>query len=456
VTVASIAHARRRFGAADPAEVPEPFAPAIARLRDAAPSPGRRRTLHTLVGLLVAVAAWACFGRLDIVVVADGKLVPRTQVQVVQPMESGVLREVLVDEGAFVVAGDVLARLDASLVQSETRALQSEMARAALRQRRVRAELAGVPLARHADDDEALYQSALAQHDANRRAHASARAHEAGAVERLAAELAAAEATARKLDQVVPIVASAASRFAALAAEGFVSAFAALERERERIEKEHERDAQRHVVAGLEAALAQARERERQVVADDRRALEAELAQAGAEHARAAEALARQLWRGALVELRAPASGTVKDVAARTPGAVLGQGAVFATIVPAGDGLVAEVLVRHEDAGVVRAGLPARVKFAAFPFTRYGTIDGRVVHVAPDASDPPASDAARGPGGYRARIELAQQAIDALATTFPVGAGMLASAEIRLGDRRVVEYLLSPMQRAWHEAARER
>ena len=76
----------------------------------------------------------------------------------------------------------------------------------------------------------------------------------------------------------------------------------------------------------LEAALAQARERERQVVADDRRALEAELAQAGAEHARAAEALARQLWRGALVELRAPASGTVKDLASRTPGAVLGQG----------------------------------------------------------------------------------------------------------------------------------
>jgi len=180
------------------------------------------------------------------------------------------------------------------------------------------------------------------------------------------------------------------------------------------------------------------------------------MTQAEAELARLAEALARQMHREDRIELRAPQAGIVKDVATHTPGAVVGAGTVLVTLVPAGEELVAEVLVRHEDAGFVHPGQGARVKLAAYPFQKYGTIDGRVLHVAADATEPTGDRGVAAPSGYRARIALASQALRDADATLALASGMLVTAEIRLGERRVVEYLLSPLGKAWREAARER
>jgi HlyD family secretion protein len=322
--------------------------------------------------------------------------------------------------------------------------------------RRVDAELAGTSPARRPGDDDEAYAAALALYHANRRAHLDALAHEAAAIERLVQDLAAARATERKLEQVVPIVRSAAQRYAQLRSEGFASELSALEREREHIEKSQELAAQRHVVAGLESASIQARTRRAQVESGYRAQLQAERAQADADRVRVGEALARQMHRTDRVELRSPYAGTVKDVATHSVGAVVGAGTLLVTLVPAGEELVADVVVRHEDAGFVQPGQAARVKLAAYPFQKFGTLDGRVVHVAPDATEPPAERTNAAASGYRARIALAHQAIRSVDGSLELASGMLVTTEIRLGERRVVEYLLSPLQKAWSEAARER
>lgn len=430
------------------------FAPGWQRLETTPVAPGRRRLLHALLAFAAAALAWACLGKLDVVVVADGRLVPRTQLKLVQPVDAGVVREILVAEGATVVEGETLIRLDGTLVASEARALRAEVVRRDLQRRRVDAELDGSPPGRRDGDDEDAFAAALALYHANRRAHLDAVAQETAAVERLAQDIEAARATERKLERVAPIVRSASERYAQLRAEGYVSELAALERERDAIEKSQDLDAQRHVVAGLGSALAQARTRLAQATSAYRAQLHAERAQADAEFVRAGEALARELHRADAVEVRAPYAGTVKDVAAHGTGTVVAAGAPLVTLVPAGEALLAEVLVRHEDAGFVRPGQAARVKLASYPFQKYGTIDGRVVHVAPDATEPTV-DRPSG-AGYRARIALAAQALPGVEAPFALTAGMLATAEILLGERRVVEYLVSPLQRAWGEAARER
>lgn len=430
------------------------FAPGWERL-DAMHVPRHsRRLLHVLLLFGAAALAWAALAKLDVVVVAEGRLVPRTQLKLVQPVEAGVVREILVREGAAVVEGEPLIRLDAALVASEARALRAELARRQLQRRRVDAELAGVPPAFRAGDDEDAYVATLALFHANRRAHLDAVAQETAAIVRLAQELEASRATERKLERVVPIVRTVAERYAVLRSEGFVSELAALERDRDAIEKVQDLEAQHHVVAGLESTSTQARARLAQVTSGYRAQLQAERAQADAEIARTAEALARQLHRTEAVEIRAPCAGTVKDVAVRGPGSVVAAGAPLVTLVPAGEELVAEVMVRHEDAGFVQAGQRARVKLASYPFQKYGTIEGRVVHLAPDATEPSADRPAA--AGYRARVALAGQALRGEGPPFDLFAGMLATAEIRLGERRVVEYLLSPLQKAWGEAARER
>ncbi|CAG0987773.1 Hemolysin secretion protein D, plasmid [Burkholderiales bacterium] len=433
------------------------FAPGWQRIENTPASPGRRRLLHALLALLACAVAWTWLGRLDVVVVAEGRLAPRTQLRIVQPPDAGVVREVLVAEGASVLAGELLVRLDAVLAESETRALRAELQRRDLQLRRIDAELDAVPPDRRPDDAVDAHAAALALYHANRRAYLDAVAHETAAVDRLVQELAAARASERKLERVLPIVRSAAERYAGLRADGFVSELSALEREREHIEKTQDLAAQRHVVAGVEAALTQARRRLAQVSSAYRAQLRAERAQADGEFGRIGEALARQLHRAEQVELRAPSAGVVKDVATHSPGAVVGAGTPLVTLVPAGEELVADVIVRHEDAGFVRVGQASRVKLAAYPFQKYGTVDGRVVHVAADATEPARDrmpDAA--PSGYRARIALDGQLLRNADLALVLASGMQVSAEIRLGERRVIEYLLSPLQKAWHEAARER
>lgn len=430
------------------------FAPGWQRLEATPVRAGRRRLLHALLAFGVAVLAWGWFGKLDVVVVAEGRLVPRTLLKLAQPADAGVVREILVAEGATVLEGQPLVRLDGALVESSSRELRAELVRRELQRRRIDAELDGTPPARRAGDDAEAYAAALALHDANRRAQREAVAQEAAAVERLERELDAARATLVKLERVVPIVRSASERFAQLKAEGFVSELAALERERDAIERSQDLVAQGHTVAGLESALSQARTRLAYATSAYRARLHVERAQADAEIARIGEALARELHRADAVEIRAPSAGTVKDVAVHGTGTVVAAGTPLVTLVPAGDELMAEVLVRHEDAGFVQPGQAVRIKLASYSFQKYGTVDGQVVRIAPDATEPTAERPAA--AGYRARIALAAQALPGEPAPFELVSGMLASAEILLGERRVVEYLMSPLRKAWSEAARER
>ncbi len=448
------------------AQAGDVFRPADLRAAAVAPSPLAAWVLHCLVALVACAIAWAVFGRLDIVAVADGRLVPRVALPIVQPAEAGVVREILVVEGEMVLPGQVLVRLDPGVAEAETRALAHELALRQLQQRRIDAELAERPLPRLPGDGESAFDRALQQYRANRSAYLDTLAQETAVRQRVAQELSAAAAVAVKLERTLPIYRTLAERFDRLQREGFVSELAALEREREHIEKQQDQRAQEHTVASLQASLAQADRRLAQVTSAYRAQLHAERAQAEAQRSRVAEDLAKQLTRAESIELRAPQAGVVKELATHTRGAVVGAGTVLLTLVPAGEELQAEVLVRNADIGFVRPGQPVRVKLASYPFQKYGLIEGSVVRVSPDATDaaaprrdsaadPPPAETA-GLAGYRARIALAAQTLPFDDAALPLAAGMLAVAEIRLGERTLLEYLLAPVRQAWHDAARER
>lgn len=116
----------------------------------------------------------------------------------------------------------------------------------------------------------------------------------------------------------------------------------------------------------------------------------------------------------------------------------------------------------NEDIGFVREGQPVKLKFAAFPFQKYGLAQGVVEHVGADATESQgAGEANPRPGAgpppaYKALVALERMDLSLDGRRFALAAGMHTSAEIHLGDRTVLEYLLSPVRMAWHEAGRER
>lgn len=440
------------------------FRPGPLRLVDAPPSPLPRRLLYWLAALVVLAGLWLNFGRLDIVAVANGKLSPRTSLKVVQPADSGRVAEIAVAEGQPVLAGQLLLRLDPDLHDAESRALRHELNQRSLQLRRIDAELNDASLPHFPGDADEAFARMDAQFRANRAAYADARAQEASAVRRIGQDVSAAVAVQNKLLRTVPIYQTMAERYATLRAEGFVSELYLLERVRDRIEKEQDLAAQSHTVESLRAGLAQAQRRLTQVESSYRQQLHAERLQAVGQRSRLEEDLAKQLYRATAVELRAPQAGVIKDLATHTLGAVVAPGTVLLTLVPAGEELQADILVRNQDVGFVRVGQTAKVKVATYPFQKYGIVDGLVVHVSPDAAETPpsrretAADEATlpSPNGYRARIALGGQSLQFDGRSLPLAAGMQVDAEIRLGERTLLEYLLAPIQKAWHEAARER
>lgn len=439
---------------------PEAFDPGRLRLDEAPGSPLPRRVLGVLLGLLAMIGGALAAGRLDVVVVAEGRLVPRTLVKIVQPAEAGVLRELLVDEGDDVLPGQPLIRLDARLAEADLRAQRAELVQRLLALRRVDAELSGAPLRRHDGDIDEAFQRAEAQLKANRAAYRDALEQAEAQVTRLAREVAASREVEAKLARTVPIVQTMAQRYDRLQREGFVSELFALERERERIEREQDLKSQRHAVEALEAGLAHARRQLAQVSSTARRELHAERAQHEAQAARLREEVDKQLVRREQVELAAPQAGTIKEIATRTPGAVVGAGTVLLTLVPVGEPIEADVWLRNEDAAHVRPGLRAQLKIAAYPFQKYGLLDATVLRVGPDATDaagpPHAPEAAAHAGAYRARLALVAASLDHGGIRLPLQSGMAVVAEVHLGRRPVLDYLLAPVRKAWHESARER
>lgn len=416
--------------------------------------------LWTLLLLLAALTLWAIFGRLDIVAVADGKLIPETYVKIVQPTEAGVVKEILVGKGQAVKAGQVLMRMDNSLLtEADARAVDADHARKRVNLRRIDAELGGQAFRGEAGDPPTLVREVEVQMRANRAALAAALAEERARLARATQDLAAAEAVRRKLVDTLPHYQAQEKAFARLTRDGFAGDLMASDKARERIEKEQELKTQEHVIASAQAGVVQSERRLAQIEADDRRRLLAERNDLQAQVDRLAEETTKLAHRRVLTELKATQDGVIKELATHTTGTVVQPGTVLATLVPKDEILRAEVWVSNEDIGFVRRGQPVKLKFEAFPFQKYGMADGVVAHVGAAAADADAGPGERGgkpPLVYKALVTLDSMRLEAPGERLGLAPGMRTAAEIRLGTRSVLEYLLSPVQKAWHEAARER
>jgi HlyD family secretion protein len=442
------------------------FSPPLLRLQERPPAPLAGWMLRLLVALLAGVALWMVFGRLDIVAVAEGKLVPSSYLKIVQPAEQGIVKEILVKEGEAVKEGQVLIRMDAVMAQADLRALQTEYDTKRLALRRIDAQLSGKVFLKEQNEPEALFLQVRAQHDANVRAYENALAQERSVLAKAQHDLAAALATKSKLEQVLPHYVEQEKAFAKLAKDGFAGRILYTDKQRERIEKEQDLKTQEFVIRSATALIEQSERKIAQIAADYRRQLQAERVETASQLEKARQELAKLEHRERLLELRAPQAGVVKDLATHTAGTVAAPGTILMTLVPEGDALVAEVWVSNQDVGFVRNGQRAKLKLAAFQFQKYGMIEGKVAHVNADATEAPSAntrsdalagrDRPMGPLAFRTLVELKSQELVAEGRRHALAAGMQVVGEIHLGTRSVLEYVLSPVQKAWHEAARER
>jgi hemolysin D len=431
-------------------------------MQDNPPAKSGRIVLWTVSLLVLGMMIWAAFGQLDIIATAEGKLVPQTLVKIVQPAESGVVSQLLVNEGDSVKAGQVLARLDNTVGSADKSGIKHDLNSQRLQERRIKAELAEAPMETKAGDDPVMFAQVQSQYLARRKAYLDGMAQEQALLQKSEQERKGALEIQNKLEQTLPMYKKSAEAYARLEKEGYMGNLVSAEKQRELIEKSRDYEAQQANVGALNATIGAQQKRILQLRSNYQAELQKELAEIRARIGQLQPTLDKSNYRAGLMELRAPQDGVVKELSTTTVGAVVQPGTVLMTLVPMGEQLYADVMVKNEDVGFVSVGQTVQIKLAAYPFQRYGMMSGKVTHLSADASEATRNGSANpavggSVAGYKARIGLEKQVlIDAQGRKLMITPGMQVVAEINQGKRSVLAYLLSPVQKAVSEAGRER
>lgn len=444
------------------------FLPAVLEAVESPPSPLGRTILWSIMALVSVALIWACLGELDIHATAPGRIIPGGKTKSVAPSETATVAAILVADGQHVEEGQVLVRLDPAAPQSDAAHLGRDRLESLLTVARLHALLEGsddlvLPIGTEAPADLlALHRQALRQKLADHRAATQALEQERRQKE---AELKAAQADMLRLQQTVPLLEEQAKSKADLSAQGYVTRTEFLRVQQDFIDRQQALAAAPHKVAEAQSAINAAAEKLRQAEAQFRVESLNQLAEAEQKAAGLAQDLTKADDRRRLFDLTAPVAGVVQQLEVHAKGAVAPIAQPVLMIVPDGEGIAVEAELANKDSGFVRPGQQVEIKVESFPFTRYGTIPGEVVHVSGDAVQGREAEAAAqrragaGQGGesvYSVRIRLLKDHIAIDGGDVKLTPGMGVVAEIKIGRRRLIEYLLDPVIRYRDESLRER
>jgi hemolysin D len=455
------------------------FLPAALEIIETPASPAGRATALCIAAAALLAIAWACIGQVDIIATASGQIVPVGRSKTVQPSETAVVRAIRVEDGDHVRAGDPLVELDPTQSEADRDRYQRDLLQAELD----RARLRGLRQAWLGDAAPALVEPPAAasavQMEATGAAMQAQFAEQAAKLSGLDQQIAEkqaegdeATATLAKEQASLPWSELQAELRRQLKDMQFGNKLAWLEAEQHAVEQRH--DLSVLATKQAEAAAAgSALERQRvQAVAEYQKGVLTDLAKAEEQAGQARQELIKATERTRLLTLRAPIDGTVQQLAVHTVGGVVTPAQPVLVVVPDNPGLLVEAHVENKDVGFVHAGQAAEVKVETFTFTRYGLIHGTVLDISRDAVTPseaaksrnadktddkaPDAEARPDSAGYVAHVALAQTSMMTEGGPVELGPGMNVTAEIKTGRRRVISYLLSPLQRYAHEGIRER
>lgn len=367
---------------------------------------------------LVVFVIWAYNSPLEEVTRGNGSVIPSSREQVIQSLDPGTISEMKVKEGDIVEKGQILLRLDDTRSSAVLRESEAKVANLEAMAARLKAEAYGGPLNFPSGISPALKQREQAAYVARRRAVVDA-------VQGLRMSKAA-------LDREISITAP-------MVKQGVVSEVELLRMQRES--------------SDLAAQIA---ERQNRYMADANNELvqtESELAQAKENMAMRADPVSRSL-------IRAPLRGIVKDVKINTVGGVVNAGQDILNIVPLDEKLLVEAYIRPQDVAFLRPGLPAVVKISAYDYAIYGGLDGKVTLISPDTiSNQARTDELKlDPNQvyYRILVQTDANSLkDRNGKDMPIIPGMVATVDVKTGEKTVFQYLIKPITRM-KQALRER
>lgn len=430
------------------------FLPAVLEIQDAPPSPIGRAILWTIMLAFASAVAWSSLSQVDIVAVAPGKIIPSGYSKTIQPFETGVIAAIHVQDGQVVTQGEVLIELDATQNSADRDRATSEYRAALVEAARLHALIAGqgtFTAPSDADPEFVLLQRQLLRDQtAEYAARVDAARH---LIVQRQAGVEATKDNLRRLEATVPMENERAAAYRALLAQQYVSKMDYLQFEQQRIDKAQELAGQKSKLRQDQAALAEAEQNYQVLISEFQQSKQAELSAIEMKATSLIQEVRKTGQKAELQKLVSPIDGVVQQLAVHTVGGVVTPAQPLLMVVPQDHPVEVEAQLENRDIGFVREGQPVELKIETFPFTLYGTIPGKVLTVSDDAVP---LDKDKGRLVYTSRVSMDRATMQVEGKQVHLTPGMAVTVEIKTGQRRVVEFLLSPLLKSTKESLRER
>jgi len=446
------------------------FLPAALEIMEKPPSPAGRAIVWLVIAFFTVAVVWAMVGDIDIVATAQGKIIPNGRVKVIQPIEIGVVRDIHVQEGQRVEAGDLLIELDPTSTQADLGRFEMELVAARLDEARYRQlekmtnGVSGEPkrdvvaapdlklpdeLAKQVSTGAIrLQDQMLASEWSEQQARLAALDN---TIESRQADFAATRNEVKKLEGTLPLITRRADALKGLVAKKLSAEQTWLELEEERVEQQQELAVLKNRITQVEASIREARQQRQVLESEFRRQLLTSLSETERRIDQLQQERVKATQRTELQRLTAPVSGVVQQLAVHTIGGVVTPAQELMKIVPESESLEVEAWILNKDIGFINEGQIAEVKIETFPFTKYGTIDAEVIDISNDA----VTDEEKGLV-YAGRVLMQRSVIQVGEKLVNLTPGMAVTVEVKTGKRRLIEFVLSPLLRYKQESLGER
>ena len=404
--------------------------------------------------ILIAVALfimWTAVALIDEITKGEGKVIPSSQIQVLQSLDGGIVAEINVKEGQVVEAGQILLRVDPTRFESSVRENRSQYLALTAKVARLRALAEGLPFVpppevmvedpKTVQDEQRLYQTARSNVEAQisiARQQLIQRQQELSEM-RFKREQAsqAYELTAKELAVTKPLIDS-----------GAVSEVELLRLERDTSRFRGERDMASAQILRSQAAMSEASRKIEEVELNARNEVRKDLAETMAKLNAFTEGSVGLADKVKHAAIRSPVKGTVSRLLVNTVGGVVQPGRDLVEVVPLDDALILEAKVAPKDIAFLRPGQPAMVKFTAYDFSTYGGLEAKLEHIGADSITDE-----KGNTFFLVRVRTNKSRLGA---NLPIIPGMVAEVDIITGQKSILAYLLKPVLRAKQGALTER
>ena len=423
-----------------------------------APSKGSGLFLYVCLAFFFVLIAWAAWAQLEEVTRGEGKVIPSSKRQVIQNLEGGIVKAILVREGDTVTKGQVLLRIDSTGFTSNLGELKAKDLALGAAVARLQTEASNAD-AETIDFPATLVSKAPEVVEAEKTLFNIRRSglvnHLHVLDERLQqkrGELAELREALKRYTNNRDIAQQEFKIKQAVAERGIISKVEVLRLEREIADLTGQIDTTQQSIPRVESSIREAERLVQEEKLTFRQNAQTELNTKLAELAVVRQSLTGAEDRVNRTEVRSPVEGIVNKLLINTVGGVIRAGEPMIEITPIEENLFVEARIKPSDIAFISPGQPAIVKITAYDFTVYGGLEGEVEMISSDSS----VDEQTKESYYLVTIKTDQSTLHKGKDSLPIIPGMVASVDIITGKKSVLSYVLKPIIKARQEALRER